>query len=495
MPIRPELQARYDREMNTARSQLAAHDVAAATAAAEAAAQVFAGSRDAEELDLRHQALNFSGSAWRRAGQFPQAESAYSRLANAAAEELGVGSHTHLLGRYFVGLVRADADDQAGAAAALREAHDGFLLRPDAQDEPRLVGAALGLALLRLQRYDETIDVLRRYAGGGRQDESAASILHNLALALVQRGDSATALPFVRQALNLRSRLNGQNHPYYIETQLVEALALVESGQRGTAEPILQHAAAAVLAGGGESHPFFARSLLVEARALARLGDGAAAEALARRALFVVRSGGATPGVVAELSQEANKIGPLWRISPAARGPEQVRLWKMEMQHTLRRYQVHSLDFVESGNRPLLWYFFVPAALDPADEAGALRLARMAFADCNIALNQREPADANILDVTAVQASEPSARELEQTDFENLFRQRVWEPSPVFSLVEGTHSQPLAPGVFAYAFCAYLTLRGGRADVARWAALGLDRAELERAVAQPKAMLAEMLWR
>lgn len=494
MPIRPELQQRYDREMNTAREQLAAQDAAGAATAAQAAAEIFAGSRDEEELDLRHQAFGFVGSVWRRARNAELAEAAYEKMASAARAEVGPESRTFFLARYFVGLVRADRDDQAGAALALREAYDGFCRLPSARDEPRLIGAALGLALLRLRRFDEVVDVLRRFAGAARGDESAASILHNLALALIHTGQAAVALTFIRQALELRAQLNGRNHPYYIETQLVEALALVESGDRAGAAPIIREAGAAVLAGGGEAHPFFARDLIVEARRMARSGDGGAAEALARRALFVLRSGDVTPGVIADNVRDAAEIGPLWRTLPAARGPEEVRLWRMDMQHTLRRYQVHSLDFAESGDRPLTWYFFVPAKISVTDSAAVLQLARLAFADCNIVLNGREPADANILDVTSVQASEPSLTELQQTDFESLFRSRVWEPSAVFSLVEGARSLPLAPSHFALALNAYLTLHGGQADLARWAALGVDEDELQRAVASPKAMLAETLW-
>lgn len=494
MPIRPDLQPRYEREMNSAREQLAAQDAAGAAATAQAAAEIFAGSRDEEELDLRHQAFAFVGSVWRRVRNAELAEAAYEKMASAARAELGPESRAFFLARYFVGLVRSDRDDQAGAALALREAYDGFCRLPGEQDGPRLIGAALALALLRLRRFDEVVDVLRRFAGTGREDESAASILHNLSLALIHSGQAATALPFIRQALDLRSRLNGRNHPYYIETQLVEALALVDSGDRAGAAPILREACGAVLAGAGEAHPFFARGLIVEARRLALSGDGGAAEALARRALFALRSGDASESVIADNARDASEIGPLWRRSPAARGPEEVRMWRMEMQHTLRRYQAHSLDFAESGDRPLTWYFFVPAKVSVTDAAAALQLARLAFADCNIVLNGREPADANILDVTSVQASEPSLTELQKTDFESLFRSRVWEPSVAYSLVEGTRSLPLAPSHFAFALNAYLTLHGGQADIARWAALGVDEAELQRAVASPKAMLAETLW-
>ncbi|MBS0660672.1 MAG: tetratricopeptide repeat protein [Verrucomicrobia bacterium] len=495
MPPRPELRERYEREMQAAREAQAAGAPTAATEAADRAAMVFAGSNVQEELDLRHEALGFVGSTWRRAQQPELAEAAYEALSAVARAELGPDSRTYFLGRYFVGLVRTDRDDDAGAALALREAYEGFGRLPDPSAETRAVGAALGLALLRLRRFEEVIEVLRRHAGSPPEDVTAASILHNLALALIHTGQAAAALNFIHQALNLRARLNGVQHPYYIETQLVEALARVDSGDRAGAAPIVRAAAAAVLAGGGETHPFFARALLVEARRVALTGDGAAAEALARRALHLLRLGQAAAGVIEENARDAAAIAPLWRTLPAARGPAEVRLWRAEMQHTLRRYQVHSLDFAESGDRPLVWYFFVPTALSVTDPAAGLQLARVAFADCNVTLHEREPSDANILDATSARLTEPSLTELAQTDFVALFRSRVWEPSVAFSLVEGSRSLPLAPAHFAFALCAYQALRGGRPDVESWAALGVDRGELERAVASPQAMLGEVLWR
>ena len=149
--------------------------------------------------------------------------------------KIGPGSRAHLLGRYFIGLVRADRDNSAGAAEALREAYNGFSrLLPATKIEVRLVGAALGLALLRDRQWAAASDVLRPLAGRdateGTEDETAASILHNLALAMIHHGQPTLGLTFARSAVGLRSRLNGTGHPLYFETRLVEALALVEKG-------------------------------------------------------------------------------------------------------------------------------------------------------------------------------------------------------------------------------------------------------------------------
>ena len=217
------------------------------------------------------------------------------------------------------------------------------------------------------------------------------------------------------------------------------------------AAPIIREAATAILAGAGEAHQFFSRALLVEARRVAITGDGGAAEALARRAVFVLRQRDAPAAVVAEAERDSAAIPSLWRGIAAASGPEEVRLWRIEIQHTLRRYQVASLDFIGSGGQPLLWYFFAPAWADLRNPAEAMRWAQLVFADASAALTAREPADANFLDATSAVGTEPSPADLAATDFIALFRKRVWEESCAFSLVEGKRSLPLAPTPFARA--------------------------------------------
>jgi hypothetical protein len=490
MPIRPEQKAAYDAAMKSAAA--ARNDVAAGAAAHVQAADAFKDSRDAGELDLRHRALADAGRILRSAGKLEAAEAAYVRLSEAATAELGAASEPALLGHYYVGLVRSDRDNFEGSAAALQKAYDGFSKLPG--NGKRLIGAALGLSLLRSRRWKETAAALLPLVDAKQQDESEAAILHNLALALIRGGDAKAGLVHAKSAVALRAKLNGINHPYYVDTLLVEALGHVEAGELDLAAPQTRMAASIVLSGIGEASPFFADALLVEARRVAKLGDGTAGEALARRAMFAVRAAKVSEELIDDRARDAAVIGPLWRTSPAAKGPKDVVLWKLELQHTLRRYQVASIDFQGSGDRPRLWYLFAPGAVSPNDTAAVKKLVQLAFADTNIFLNGREPADPNFLDVTAVKATEPTVGELLATQFTKVFQERIWEPSVVFSAVEGSRSLPLPPFNFALALNAWVTLQGGKADLKSWAALGVDQSQLDRAVAEPEAVLREQLW-
>ncbi len=494
MPIRPELAARSAAAFAEGKEAASRGDVIAAAAAYTRAAAVFAGTTDADELDERHRALADAGGVLRKAGHLAEAEVAYEAMSAATHAELGAASRPFLLSRYFVGLIRSDREDYLGSALLLEQAYTGFSALPDEAHGTRLMGAALGLAWLRARYWDEAVNVLRRLAGSPIEDESGASILHNLAVALVRGGNASMALTFARSAVALRARLNGPNHPSYIETRLVEALALVDSGQLAEAAPILREAAQTVLAGVGEAHAFFADALLIEGRRLARLGDGAAGEALARRALFVAGRAGMPAGALEDRRLDAAAIGPIWRTGPKAEGPRDVRLWRVELQHTLRRYQVQTIDFIGSGDAAKVWYYFVPSGVSPAHPERALRLVRLALADASALLNSREPADANFLDVTSFVAREPTIPELLATPMDAVFKARTWENSVAYSVVAGDRSQSLAPFDFALALNAYVTLRGGRADLASWVKLGIDAGALERARASPEAVLQETLW-
>ena len=78
MPIRPDFQTRYDAAMQEHHAALAAgkdpQHIAAAVGAAQRAAEIFARSRDPQELELRHTALLYAAGAFRTAGRLPEAE-------------------------------------------------------------------------------------------------------------------------------------------------------------------------------------------------------------------------------------------------------------------------------------------------------------------------------------------------------------------------------------------------------------------------------------
>ena len=493
MPIHAGKKAEYDAHQKEVDRYRATKDVGPWVDSCRKAAATFAGSRDPEELDLRHRALSDAGSVLRSAGMLPEAEQQYEALSTAARAELGPDATAYLLARYFLGLTRQDRDDEAGAVAPLEEAVLGFEKRPNADQEVGLMGTALGLSLMRLHRFPEAVKYLdrarQRLAKLPAQANSLAAALHNLAMSQVRGGDAKAGLETAKQAVALREKINGASHPLTVETQFVEALARIDTGDSAGASALIRKGALMVLSGPGEAHPFFADALLLEARRTARAGDGTAAEALARRALFIIEKSGITPAAAEQRKLDAREIGALWRTGKAAKGPDDVALWKVSIQHTLRRYQFETLDFAGSGDRPKVWFFFVPASWPLTSVTYATQLV---FGGCNAFLNSREPADASFLDATSAQATVPTERELLDTKLDDMFRSRVWEPSIGYSLVGGASSTPLSPADFALALAAFLLARKAKGNLEAWLApLGAD---LSPARADPKATLQRLFF-
>jgi|GEM_PF-2941811 len=447
MPIRADKKATYDLHLKSAEAFRAEKNIASWVAALQQAAASFAGSKDAEELELRHRAMSESGGVLRANGKHAEACAQYEALSAAALAEVGAGATPYLLSRYFLGLTRQDANDEAGAVQPLADAVEGYEKRPGADQEVGLIGTALGLTLMRLHRFAEAADVLERARARlvklPNQVNSLAAALHNLAMSQVRGGDAKAGLKTAKEAVALREKLNGAGHPLTIETSFVLALAQIDAGELEQAGKVIRAGALAVLSGAGEAHGFFADALLLEARRLARLNEGTAAEALARRALFVVQQAGISPPGANQRSLDAAAIPPLWRTRAASKD---VALWRVSMQHTLRRYRPAMLDFEGSGDRPKEWFFFVPAVWPVSDVKYATQLV---FGDANAALNAREPADANFLDATSAVATLLTMEEASKIQVDQVFRARVWEPSVAYSLRSGVRGVPLSPEEFA----------------------------------------------
>jgi hypothetical protein len=350
--------------------------------------------------------------------------------------------------REFVG---APVDAAIVSEAIARSSHRGPPLDALAArcravlEENRASAAGLGLTLLRDGRWAEATRVL------GDLELTRAGDLHNLALARTRAGDARGGLEAARKAVALHRQAEGEDHPDTLESALVAALALLETGDGAGAADETRRAARIIRSQAGEAHPFFADALLIEARRVARLGDGGAAEALARRAMFIVRSAEVDGPALRHRETDAAAIGKLWRTAPEARAVGDLALWRMSLQHTLRRYQVETLDFALSGDRPKEWIFFVPGGW-PVDQA--LAAARVVFADLSRALNEREPSDPHFLDATQALATPLDRRTTAEVDLAGLFRQRTWEPTIAFSLVRGASSLALSPVALARTLAA-----------------------------------------
>jgi tetratricopeptide (TPR) repeat protein len=341
--------------------------------------------------------------------------------------------------------------------------------------QQRVATANRALEQLRALDFAGTVETLRPLADDSREDNTQASILHNLALAGLRSGKAELMVPIALKAKALREKLQGAGHPLTVETALVAAQVLVSAGQLDEAAPILRAAAVSVLNGAGDGHPFFADALLAEGLRQARLGDGGAAEALARRALYICRQAHEPDDFMTLRHADAQAIPRLWRPRPPAHDGADVTLWRVRLQHTLRRFQPYQLAFEPSGDRPKQWFVFVPKA---ASTSEALHWLRVVFAD-----------------VTSCEASAPSDAELLATPFDALWRERVWEPSIAFSLVTGDRSLALEPAPFGLALAAYLALRGTPTEGApALAAFGLDPAAAQQARQTPEPVLRKALW-
>jgi hypothetical protein len=234
----------------------------------------------------------------------------------------------------------------------------------------------------------------------------------------------------------LHTRLDGENDPATIESKLVEAFARIEVGELDAAAGVIREAARVILNGAGELHEFFADALLVEARRVARKGDGGAADALTRRASLIYEH--CKTEAMEHRDHDIAEVRRLWRAGTKARDAKDVALWHMSIQHTLRRYQLKTLDFSESGDRPKEWLFFVPAHWPLSQATYA---ARLTFAACNEFLNAQQPNDPNFLDATSATAMPVTAAQAATLDLPA----RTWEPAVVYTMIDGDSARPVLP--------------------------------------------------
>jgi len=400
---------------------------------------------------LPYEGFMEEGKAFRSQRRYAEAQARFY----SAACDVPPWTKPWALARFFAGWTWQDQLNYEKSLEPLAEAFRTLDNMPEEREWAALVGGVLGLSFLTLHRYADAVRVLERtdrhYQDLGGKDDAHATCLHNLALALTRSGDAAGGVETAKRALTLRERVSGPFHPMTVDTRLIAAYAWIESGDLETAALEIRKAAQPILRNAGERHSYFGDALLTEARRVAREGDGYAAEALARRALFILGQAGIETSVLEQRQKDAGDLGRLWRTGSKAGDADDVVLWRVTLQHTLRRYQVDTLDFAPSGDRPKEWFFFVPAGW-PRTQVGYA--CRLVFAAANVMLNAREPSDPNFLDATQATAAIPDAAALATTDFAALFGRRVWEPTIAYSLVHGDRGVPLSPGDFARALAA-----------------------------------------
>jgi CHAT domain-containing protein/tetratricopeptide (TPR) repeat protein len=111
--------------------------------------------------------------------------------------------------------------------------------------------------------------------------------VNNLARFYLDMGDYAKVAPLLRQALEIRKRVLGENHPDYAESLNNLAELYRAMGDYAKAEPLYRHALEIKKRVLGENHPAYAVSLNNLAVLYAAMGDYAKAEPLFRQALEI----------------------------------------------------------------------------------------------------------------------------------------------------------------------------------------------------------------
>jgi tetratricopeptide (TPR) repeat protein len=357
----------------------------------------------------------------------------------AAAAVAAEGSYEKARATYYVGLTRQERNDGKGAAAALEEAFKLYQEQPD--EDPKtiaIVAVTYGISLLRVFRFADAIAVFelaKTIRAGLPENAAFAGLLHNLAIAWSRGGDPARGVEYAVRAVELHAKLDGASDPATIESKLVEAFARIENGELDTVAALIRDAARVILDGAGELHELFADALLVEARRVARKGDGGAADALTRRASLIYKQCKAE--AMEHRDHDISEVRRSWKTGTAARDAADVALWRMSIQHTLRRYQLKTLDFAGSGDRPKEWLFFVPAHWPLSQATYA---ARLTFAACGELLSAQQPNDPSFLDATSATAT-PVAT----FDLAALSAARTWEPAVVYTLLAGDSARPVLP--------------------------------------------------
>ncbi|HZE95562.1 MAG TPA: tetratricopeptide repeat protein [Planctomycetota bacterium] len=392
------------------------------------------------------------GQALRTQGRHAEAASRF----NSATMEAPKFTKPWALAQYYLALSLASRDKLDDAIEAFEPAWRHFDNAEDDADTACSVGGNYGLALIRHRRWADAVRILdstrRRHEAMGKDPGNLAIACHNLAIARTRSGDAAGGLEAATKAVELHSRAEGVDHPDTIESRLIRAYARIETGDLAAAGPEIRSAAGVILAQVGEAHAYFGDALLTEARRQVRLGDVGAGEALARRANYLFTEAGLSAASKSQRDRDALDLELLWRKASPARDAGDVAVWRMSIQHTLRRYQVGTLDFLPSGDRPRDWVFFVPKSWPLSN---ALYAARLVFSAANSWLNSREPSDPNFLDATQATASAPGLVELSSTDFVAVFKERGWEPTIAYSVVRGNMGIPIgSPADFARALAA-----------------------------------------
>ena len=133
--------------------------------------------------------------------------------------------------------------------------------------------------------YRQALEIRKKALGENHPDY--ATSLNNLAALYQAQGDYARAEPLFRQALEIRKKALGENHPDYATSLNNLAVLYKAQGDYARAEPLFRQALEIRKKALGENHPDYASSLNNLAALYQAQGDYARAEPLLRQAVTI----------------------------------------------------------------------------------------------------------------------------------------------------------------------------------------------------------------
>ena len=274
------------------------------------------------------------GVTYRNLGLFEEARPLLEQALNTRERLLGrdhaaVADSLFQLGE-LLGLVGEDraAESRLSRALELRRVWRG-------EDDPSVVEVMnhLGAVLQHQGRYREAEEVYRsalRAREKAGEDLELATAKNNLASLLFQTGDHAGAETLLREALDLRRRLLGQEHPIVAQNLSSLGAALGVQGRYDEAEPLLREALDMYRALLEPGHPALIEALNNLAKLTHRRGDLDGAERLYGEAIEIERSrfGAAHP----KLARLLGNLADVRRDKGDLAGAEKLRRQALAIQ-------------------------------------------------------------------------------------------------------------------------------------------------------------------
>ncbi len=211
-------------------------------------------------------------------GDYERAETLYTRALSIHRTALGddhLAVAADLEGLGILYRVRGDFD------AALRDLSEALSIReaqlPPEDERIAITLNQLAYVLYNLQRYDDAEPLYRRVVAFRRRTMGVhvqtAQVLNDYASLLLADGRAAESVAMNREALRIRRRLLGADHPHVAQSLSQIGWALQTDGRYAEAEPLYREALAVRRGHFGDTHASVANSLLLLGEVRTQQGD------------------------------------------------------------------------------------------------------------------------------------------------------------------------------------------------------------------------------